>query len=648
MAGHVTRAGERGGRGGERGYALVGALLAVVVVTGLSVTLAGLAASTSLSSGVDRQRSALGLAAEAGIDLVQGQLAAATTAWPCTSPQTRSVPGQTDAVSVTVTLQYLAADGTASTCTGRPAAVVVTSTATAGAVLRTGTAPRRAMQARFALSQASQLNPPLWAIFGDAGVSFINGVSVRETSGGALDAGIYSNSGTITCNTTSTVQGPIYTQGNVVLRNGCASSGPVWAAGTVDASQSAVQVAGDVRSAATSGTGIAMGNTARVAGNAYANADVSLGDGSVAGSVLSTRGKIQFMNSSRIEGSAYALLGVQYVQGGNGQIDRDVVASRGSLAGPTSQNPGEYSFSVGGSVAASPSGCVANSARITGSVSPAQQPVRVACTLPSSAFASGPAIPATPSNPPGVPATPLPATVAAPPANPFPALYGVTNPVTGVDALTPWRDAGWDVRIFTGASSCNDAMTYLRSAIFGAARPAWVARPLALVIRGCTSPIGWDRNNRELMGGGSTLTLYNDLAVISDVGMGSQNPFVFASDGATKRSLMWIVPTDSPLALGGWPACSPWGDLTPNGVSTQNVAWFLYTPCSVSPQNQFGTASAPLRGAVYGKRVVIDNGVVGFDPMPVPGLVEGQAPPAAAATLQFKRESRPPDPPPPA
>lgn len=623
----------------EAGHALVLAVgvSAVGLSVGLTVSAAGVAANRA--SATDRQRTSLVAAAESGVDSVHAQLDAATSGWPCTSPQTLSVAGGSDPSTVTVTLEYFAGSA-ATTCTGDPTAVVVTSRAVAGRSLSGGATPHRTMVARFALSSAPPVTTLRQAVFGEGGVTASNTLDVYESAPGALDADVYTNTGPYTCYASGTVHGSILTQNDVVLHNLCSSAGPVWTGGRFSADPTAT-VNGDVWAAATTGTGIAIGNSTRIAGNAFTNGDVSLGNGSVGGSALSTQGKISFGNGAHIDGSAYARLGLTYTTGSFGRVGRDVVASAGSIASGATSIVGETLWSIGGNATASPSGCVTNTVSVGGTTSPARRPVGQSCSLPTSALTPTVAFPATPNNPSGVSSPALPATVPAPPRRPFPTLYTRTDPARAGDPLDAWRSAGWDVHVFsgTGTQPCTDAMAFLKSAKDGADHAAWVAKPLAVVVRGCTSSLYWDANNRQIFDWWTTTwTLYNDLAIIADHGIGNANGMSFASDSSATRKLLWIVPTDSPFTIGA-PACTPWtADLTPNNVSTTHVSWFLMTPCAVNAQNSFGSWLQPVSGALYGGTVSVSNAWLTFAPMDVPGLDDGSGAGDPSVVLGYKRE----------
>lgn len=617
----------------DAGNALMLSVNVMAVALSLGLTVGLTAVTTSRASGSNRQRASLVAAAESGVDFVHAQLDAATTGWPCTSPQTLPVTGGSDPSTVTVTLEYLAADGSPTACDSSPVAVLVRSRAVAARSLA-GEAPAgRTMLARFALNSSSAAATTMQAVFGQGGVTAINTFDVYASAPGALDAEVYTNTGAYSCQASGTIEGPIVTQLDVHLRNACSAQGTVWTAGRFSADPTST-IAGDVYAATTTAPGIAIDNGTRIAGNAYANADVTLGTGSVGGSVLSTQGGITFGNGGHIDGSAYARLGLSYTTGGGGSVARDVVASAGSI-GAEGGNP----WWIGGNATASPSGCVTDTVTVGGTVSPAGT---ANCWLPSSPVSPTVPFPATPNNPAGVPSPALPATVAAPPHRAFPTLYARTVPSTGQDALDVWRAAGWDVHVFSGSGAdtqpCTDAVAYLKSVRAGGANhAAWVAKPLAIVIQGCTDGLYWDQNNRELLDD-STWTLHNDLAVLSDHGIGNWNPVRFAGDSATQRRMMWIVPTDSPATLGA-PSCTPsTGDLTPNNVTTTGVTWFLYTPCAVNPQNAFGSSGEPVNGAIYGGTVTVGNAWLKFTPLQVPGLDDGTGGGELSATLTYKRE----------
>ena len=618
---------------GDAGNSLLLAVGVTAVALSLGLTVASAAVTASGASGKDRQRTSLGAAAESGVDYVHAQLAAATTTWPCTTPQTLSVGSGSDPGTVTVTLQYLAADGSTTTCTGWPTALLVTSRAVAERGQAGGARARRTMVARFALSSTASGSTTRQVVFGQAGVDAYNTFDVFESTPGAKDAEVYTNVGPYRCLAAGTVEGPITSQQDVALRNTCAVRGTVRTAGRFTADPTAT-IAGDVYAATTVGPGIAIDNGTRIGGNAYANADVTLGNGSVGGSVLSTQGSITFGNGGHIDGSAYARLGLSYTTGSGGLVARDVVASAGSI-GAFGANP----WWIGGNATASPSGCITNTVTVGGTASPARTP---SCSSFPFELTPTVAFPATPNNPVGVPTPALPATVTAPPYRPFPTLYARTVPITGADALDTWRAAGWDVHVFVGngvdTQACSDAVAYLKTVRAGGANhAAWVAKPLAVVIKGCQSALYWDQNNRELLDG-SIWTLYNDLAVISDQGVGNQNSMSFASDATTQRRMMWVVPTDSPYALGA-PYCTPGtAALTPNNVVTTNVSWFLFTPCAVSPQNMFGSPSQRVNGAVYGGTITVSNAWLTFAPMQIPGFDDGSGGGRLSASLSYVRE----------
>jgi hypothetical protein len=613
-------------------------VMAVALSLGLTVALT--AVTTSRASGTGRQRTSLVAAAESGVDLVHAQLDAATTGWPCTSPQTLPVAGGSDPSTVTVTLEYLAADGSPTTCDASPVAVMVRSRAVATRSLAGETPASRTMLARFALASSGPGATTLQAVFGQGGVIASNRFDVYASSPGALDAEVYTNTGAYACLASGTVEGPIVTQRDVALRNHCSAEGIVWTAGQFTADPTST-IAADVYSATTTAPGIAIDNGTRIAGNAFANADVSLGKGSVGGSVLSTQGSISFNDGGHVDGSAYSRLGLTYSGGSGGWVARDVVASAGSIAAG-----GGDPWWIGGNATASPSGCITNTVTVGGTASPVRTPGCSPAVLPPPLTPTVP-FPATPNNPAGVSSPALPATVAVPPQRAFPTLYARTVPSTGQDALDAWRVAGWDVHVFSGSGfdtqACTDAYAFLKSVRPGGANhAAWLAKPLAIVIMGCAGAFTWDQNNGELLdldeNGVRTWTLHNDLAVLSDQGITNSNNMGFASDSTTRRRMMWIVPTDSPATLGTPNCTSGTANLTPRNVTTTGLSWFLFTPCELNPPNDFGSSGEPVNGAMYGGVITVSNAWLKFVPLEVPGLNDGTGGGELTATLTYKRE----------
>lgn len=622
----------RPARDRDEGFALpsVLALLLVAVVLVSAVTAVVLHASgsaTSSRASVQAQASA-----EAGLDVARASVMAGAL---------KCAFSSASAPAFTVQVTYAKASGAPVACDPATGTAPVVDVVTA-VLVSTGFADSRGTQGNTSgdvrrlqgvmtaqntssdgaggssTPDAASTGTPTLAVFGDRGVTAQNQINLRESSPGKRDAGVYTNSGGVSCSNNAEVQGPVQSQGDVDLTNSCTFAS-VWAGGRVSLAAGAT-VQGDVLAASTSSSAVQLLNgNPRLQGNAYANGSVSLGDGSVSGSVLSTAGAISFKNGSTIGGSAYGADGVTY-DGGGGRIGFDAVASHGTLAGPTSQNAREWKWSVGHD--ASAAGCIASSLSVGGTPNrPANAPGS-ACD-PRSGIPSSLTFPATPGNPSGVPATPLPATVAAPPRLDFPTLPSRAS--GGTDPLDSWRSQGWDVQVFprAGASgtSCDQAFAHLRKAVAPSTveRAAWQSKPLLLVIRDCSSAFQVDAENRALVDQ-NTLTLVNDLAIMSDAGITNQNPFKIASSVSGQvRNFYWIVPSDS-AAVGQGRQCS----LTPSGLQDlQDVRWFLYTPCTVQPSNNLGSSQTPLRGSVYGGSIAAQQVELQYAPMTVPGLSGG-------------------------
>jgi hypothetical protein len=198
-------------------------------------------------------------------------------------------------------------------------------------------------------------------------------------------------------------------------------------------------------------------------------------------------------------------------------------------------------------------------------------------------------------------------------------------------ALTAWT--GWTKRIFSGATACTDAMSFLAGPWSG---------PQLLVISGCSTPLTWASN--------STLALKGDLAIMSATGFNaSQNITVGSADGASHQ-LEWIVPSDAPgitwNAVAGTsptqytPSCttSAGGISTGGGSTTVNdgVRWFLYSPCSVS----IGGSVSGFKGQIYGGTVTYpNNSALQFSQMSVPGAAypNGQQPTTTTSAVVSSR-----------
>ncbi|TXR52522.1 hypothetical protein [Quadrisphaera setariae] len=604
---------------------VVGALL----VAGVTATsLSSIGSATSLRASVQSQA-----AAEAGLAAAQAAIVAAPVGGPLLCTYSSSAPPV-----FSVQVAYGAGVAGAPACpapagalggVGAGAALLVSTGraatggsqgVTAGDVRRLQavlTAPAAGAPPAASSGGAGGAGTTALALFGQRGVTAQNLLEVAASAPGAEDGDVYADSGGVSCLSSASVEGTVLSQSDITLPNRCTVSA-VWSAGRVAVQDATVR--GDVFAASTSTDAGApavrlTNSSARVGGNVYTNGAVRVSDASVGGSVLSTASTITMTNRPAVGGSTYGALGILLDQG---SVGMDAVSTRGSLPDP--QNPGAV---VGGDAVAA--GCISSRVTVRGTTSPPASRTGAACGANAPAT-SAPVLPERPHNPAGVPTTALPTAVAAPPRLAFPTLP--SRPVGGRDPLDAWRAAGWQVEVFSGAGSCTAAFDHLARAVQPATAEgaAWAAAPLAVVVRDCSQPLQLDGGNKALLRGSDTLTLLNDLAVISDAGITNQNASGIASSAAGHdRDLYWIVPSDSPaVSASAFPSCSGTGSLVPSGLrNLKDVRWFLYTPCAVSGSNPVGAATTPLRGSVYGGSVSLSSLSMRFTPLAVPGLSGG-------------------------
>jgi hypothetical protein len=167
---------------------------------------------------------------------------------------------------------------------------------------------------------------------------------------------------------------------------------------------------------------------------------------------------------------------------------------------------------------------------------------------------------------------------AAPPVKTFPSI--IWDP-------TAWQTNNWTVKnvncaYFTPANIQTD---------LAASRTVYRVTPACA--------ISWSNN--------TSFTLPNDMAIVTDGGISSQNKTTFTSSGFT-HSLYWIVPSGS--------SC-PTGDVsTSNNTSFVDVKVFVYTPCTAS----FSNNNAGVGGQVFAGNVTITNQfTLNFSPVLIPG-----------------------------
>lgn len=198
------------------------------------------------------------------------------------------------------------------------------------------------------------------------------------------------------------------------------------------------------------------------------------------------------------------------------------------------------------------------------------------------------------------------------PAWTFPTLPSRTS--GGPDPLDSWRNKGWTVKVFSGSSSCSDALAYLADAQKSGTpeQAAWRTAPLLVVVRDCSSTLQWNLPK--------SMTLRNDLAVMSDTGIqdsDSSAKTLTSADSTAQRNFYWIVPSDTPKKTSS--SCT--ADIEPGKVDVAaSIRWLLYTPCDITPGKGFGKGS-PVAGGVYaGGAVTLEQVELRFAPMVVPGL----------------------------
>ncbi|MCW2600795.1 MAG: hypothetical protein JWM02_2624 [Frankiales bacterium] len=252
-------------RGADDGIALVMAIALVGMVGVLLVTLVGLAIRENRATGNNRDRAASVTTAEGAVDATLAAVQQTGVAsLPCgsTTTSSQSVP---DVISITTSVTYLNAGGTALACPPDEVTVAsqilikatATSTPAGG-----GQAVRRSFETLAALkpTYSTDLNK---AIFGNAGISVGNNFDLYGQSG--PDADVYTN-GNFSCTNNEHFRGSIVAPlGSITLSNTClidvnayAKTGFTMSSGTV---------AGDVKVSA--GSASITGGT--VGGKVYAS-----------------------------------------------------------------------------------------------------------------------------------------------------------------------------------------------------------------------------------------------------------------------------------------------------------------------------------------------------------------------------------------
>jgi hypothetical protein len=227
--------------GGEGGFALVTALLSVIVASLLGILVMDLSVHATRSSAYDRSRTQAVHAAEAGLDATMSMFASTSTgSLPCRlTGSLNATPVATWSVAITYYPSYPLV-GTAMSCGVN--GYLPSATAPGGAELvatgsvsgwPTGTVERQ-MQMEVSLSAVhGTFNK---AIFSNGSPIITSNITVYGENGN--DADFITNSNW-SCQNSLTVYGSIYVQGTAAMSNTCRTAVDLWANGNVTMSSSA-------------------------------------------------------------------------------------------------------------------------------------------------------------------------------------------------------------------------------------------------------------------------------------------------------------------------------------------------------------------------------------------------------------------------
>lgn len=192
----------------------------------------------------------------------------------------------------------------------------------------------------------------------------------------------------------------------------------------------------------------------------------------------------------------------------------------------------------------------------------------------------------------------------APPSASFPQLFY---------SQSAWQSQGYEIRPYTDCTTAKEDLAN--------ASATWTNRTVVRVT-GCRLDLS-----------GSTMTLANDLAIISDWGITFANKTTFNSSDAIQKQLHLIVPYDAPCD-----AATGRGNIELHNNSSINppIETFIYSPCTVEVAN-----SGVLQGQIYGGSVEFTNlATIAFRPVKgVPGYsAAGTTTMARQVSVLYKRE----------
>lgn len=427
----------------------------------------------------------------------------------------------------------------------------------------------------------------------------------KDAGGNPLpDAHVYSNGG-VACKTSIPVNGSITAAyGDLSLENHCKIGNSVWAKGIVSFS-SQTKVTGDVYSASSAATSVSLVNSdSYVTGNVLTNGGIVVQDGKpasgggIGGTAFSSASTITIARGG-IGGSAYAKKNISLDQS---KIGADAASVDGAITVPNVNGS-----SIGGSARAQ--GAIATTGlTVTGTVSP-------------NSATSFPAVP----NPVAVfpAAVGYPGTIAAPKREQFPIVQMTST------EIDKWVAAGW--KLTTINAQCSNAQAAIN------AIADW-SSPVLAVFTGCTSPVTFNNGS---------LTLKNNLAIVSDTGITSVNDMSISTDGDTQRTVYWIVPANAPgvswNAVAGAagqlaPTCSPSRDINIGKLKLTKIEFMMYTPCALNWQNGL-IYGDPYKGQLYAGSVNISVGFkLQMSSVPVPSLATSA--PALTEKADMRLQSR--------
>lgn len=575
----VGRALRRSGHGFDSGVAMVTALGMILIGAIVMTTLAAVTIYNAQFTLETRTDLRVRASADAGIDLALANVEGKTYAdlHEICNHDSFVINNDQVQISYVFTLDN-GSEVVSPNCIGSGdviSALRVESTATSTANLASGEVATQTVAALFNPQLPDELLDK--AIFSEGSLELRNGTELiasgtDDTGSSLKDAHVYSNGG-IRCNTEEVVDGKfIAAHGDVVLQNDCEISSDVWASGRVLQQASGSVISGNIY-AASDATG--NGNEAvrlqnggiTVNGSVLTNGSFFMANNSrVDGTVFARTGHIELQNSTpTIGGSAYAKATIKL---GQGRVIHNAYSQTGNIEG----NSGAQ---IGGNARAN--GTIGNPPQVGGT------------RMPNNGGADFPATPTPSVTFPS--AVGYPTEIQPPPREQMPRLaLGATDyPATVSPELAKWQAQGWDV-VVTDQCTGDGPRNFVNNLTWS---------DPTMVIFDCANAVSFDN---------ATLTLGNDLALVSQSGFSMNNDNWFRSTDSSQpaRSMFMIVPSDAPgvawEAAGSGqtsPVCSGSSNISIGKLGVQAVETMFYTPCSFQIQNGLIGGSDTLRGQIY-------------------------------------------------